>query len=85
VLVARVGELEEALRVRVREMETSMPYLNRVIEEKKNNELELEKRNSEIKKLGSLLEMAKKSKAEEIVALTRDLQASQSKLTALQG
>jgi hypothetical protein len=46
--------------------------------------LELKKRNSEIKKLASLLEVAKKSKAEEIVSLSRDLQTSQHKLAALQ-
>lgn len=32
-----------------------MPYINKVLEEKKNNELELEKKNNEIKKLMSLV------------------------------
>jgi chromosome segregation ATPase len=36
-LEKKVRELEEALRARGRELETSMPYLNKVIEEKKNN------------------------------------------------
>lgn len=61
-----------------------MPFLNKVIEQKKNNELELEKKNNEIKKIMSLLEMAKKSKAEQIVNLNRQLQNNSMKISQME-
>lgn len=61
-----------------------MPYLNQVLEEKKNIELELEKKKNEIKKMATFLDAAKHSKAQEIHGLAKEVEIYRTKIHDLE-
>lgn len=63
-LEARAAQLQQTLQEKSSQVEKSSPYITRLVEEKKELELDKVKLTNEVKQYNQLLEISKKSKAE---------------------